>query len=58
MRDFTLPGDDLDDVGIPEYAADAESLVDALRKSISQPGTFPLLAALVRTAMEKHASSK
>ncbi len=38
-------------MAMKEYARDAESLVDVLRKSISQPGTCPLLAAVVRMAI-------
>jgi hypothetical protein len=51
MRDFTLPGDDLGYVMSPEYTQAAEPLADVLRKSIGRPGTSPLLAAIVRTAI-------
>jgi hypothetical protein len=38
-------------VVIPQYEQEPETVADVLRKAISRPGTFPLLAAVVRIAI-------
>jgi hypothetical protein len=51
IRNLTLPLDGFGYVVIPRYEREPEPVVDILGKAISRPGTFNLLATVVRMAI-------
>jgi hypothetical protein len=51
ISDSTLPLVDPDNMMIPQYERETEPTADALRKAIARPGTLPLLAIIVRSAI-------